>query len=387
MNTLQDLINSGDRDALNAFLAQQTISGDSQGISLNGKRNVSLSDLIRPPAIQQPANQYPQTGRNVGFSGLQGQMVNEGADQSWTPQSRPITNETIGALPEVQQYRREQQAVAQYQARQAAAERENNPLGFSQPRTQAERMQQLFLTQKYRDGEQKLKPESKLQFSETQGGFVEPPSQQFPNGRLIPVEGMKSKNAADKVPMGYQVQPDGTLKAWQGGPADIKEQAKSSAQETGRENVSQTIAALRDAYGQLKEGGGITDPSASGVSNLTAGMASSGLGQATGRMFGTQNQSKRNEILMTRPALLQHIMKATGMSAKQMDSNAELKLWLSTATDPTLDISANMNALDRIEQTYGLGGQPKPSNTASGNGYDAGKEARYQAWKAQQGAR
>ena len=131
---------------------------------------------------------------------------------------------------------------------------------------------------------------------------------------------------------------------------------KSSTQELGRENVSTVIAQLRDAYGQLQTGGGITDPNASSASNLTAGVASSGLGQATGRLFGTQNQSKRNEILMTRPALLAHIMRATGMSAKQMDSNTELKLWLSTATDPTLDISANMQALDNIEKTYGLAG-------------------------------
>jgi hypothetical protein len=45
-------------------------------------------------------------------------------------------------------------------------------------------------------------------------------------------------------------------------------------------------------------------------------------------------------------------MKATGMSAKQMDSNAELKLWLATATDPTLDVESNRKALDNIEKKY-----------------------------------
>ncbi|CAB4172485.1 hypothetical protein UFOVP1470_25 [uncultured Caudovirales phage] len=175
--------------------------------------------------------------------------------------------------------------------------------------------------------------------------------------------------AGNKPPPGYRYTPNGDLKAIPGGPADIKEMAKSSAQETGRENVSQTIAALRDQYSQLEEGGGIPDPNKSTLANITAGISSSGAGQTVGRMFGTRNQSKRNEILMTRPALLQHIMKATGMSAKQMDSNAELKLWLSTATDPTLDISANMNALDRIEKTYGIktdGQSPAPARqTAS----------------------
>jgi hypothetical protein len=175
------------------------------------------------------------------------------------------------------------------------------------------------------------------------------------------VAGLKpAKEETSKPPAGYRFTVNGDLQAIPGGPADIKEQAKSSAQETGRSNVSSTIAQLRDAYSQLNQGGGITDPNAGVVHNLVAGLGSSGAGQLTGRMLGTQNQSKRNEILMTRPSLLQHIMKATGMSAKQMDSNAELKLWLSTATDPTLDISANMNALDNIERVYGLsGGQGK----------------------------
>lgn len=252
-------------------------------------------------------------------------------------------------------------------------------------------------------------------FSEAGGGFVTPPNAQNPTGKVVVPTGftpkqnvrdfnqpfmpdgspnkayqdyqrsLKPTDLSGKPPSGYRYTKTGDLQAIPGGPADIKEQQKSSVQETGRENVSTVVAQLRDAYGQLKEGGGITDPTAGAMRNVGAGVASSGLGQATGRMFGTQNQSKRNEILMTRPALLQHIMKATGMSAKQMDSNAELKLWLATATDPTLDIAANMNALDNIEKTYGIGGRAAP-NGAHG-GYDQDKEARYQAWKAQQGAR
>jgi hypothetical protein len=56
-------------------------------------------------------------------------------------------------------------------------------------------------------------------------------------------------------------------------------------------------------------------------------------------------------------------MKATGMSAKQMDSNAELKLYLATATDPTLDVATNKRALDMILSLYG-GGNVKPADTA-----------------------
>lgn len=66
---------------------------------------------------------------------------------------------------------------------------------------------------------------------------------------------------------------------------------------------------------------------------------------------------------MTRPLLLQAIMKATGMSAKQMDSNAELKLYLATATDPQKGLEANLEALDRIESLYGGGNERFKANT------------------------
>ena len=110
------------------------------------------------------------------------------------------------------------------------------------------------------------------------------------------------KEDNSKPPAGYRFTVNGDLQAIPGGPADIKEQAKSSAQETGRSNVSSTIAQLRDAYSQINQGGGITDPNAGSVHNLIAGIGSSGAGQFTGKMLGTQNQSKRNEILMTRPS-------------------------------------------------------------------------------------
>jgi hypothetical protein len=92
-----------------------------------------------------------------------------------------------------------------------------------------------------------------------------------------------------------------------------------------------------------------------------AGLASSGLGQATGRLFGTQAQSQRNSIVQTRPLLVQAIKTATGMSAKQMDSNVELKMMLATATDPQLDIESNRRALANLARLYGTGSGAAPT--------------------------
>lgn len=148
---------------------------------------------------------------------------------------------------------------------------------------------------------------------------------------------------------------------------------QAEAVDVGRENVSKVTAELRTLYDKLDKNKGITNPDNSLKDNLFAGLRSSAAGQAAGKIIGTQDQSDRNTIVQARPLLMQAIMKATGMTSKQLDSNAELKLWLATATDPTLDVKSNKAALDRIEQMFGMGsgslGGSKPADnvpTATG---------------------
>lgn len=160
---------------------------------------------------------------------------------------------------------------------------------------------------------------------------------------------------ATKPPQGYRFTATGDLEAIPGGPADIKTQATAAQKAAGATDVASAISVLRDAYDRLEAGGGITSTKKGAIGNIFAAGSSSGAGQAIGRAIGSANQSARNDIAMTRPALLGALMKATGMSAKQMDSNAELKLWLATATDPTLDVESNRRALDAIERKYMAG--------------------------------
>ena len=181
----------------------------------------------------------------------------------------------------------------------------------------------------------------------------------------------QNSNGQNKLPMGYRYKPDGTLEPIPGGPADIKAQAMEQNKAAGAAGIDSSIAGLRDAYNRLEEGGGITSTEKSAASNIAASTASSGVGQFFGKMVGTKNQSARNDIAMSRPGLLASIMKATGMSAKQIDSNAELKLWLSTATDPTLDVQANRRALDNIEQKYLSGNSPAQT---TGGGWNIRKK-------------
>lgn len=177
-----------------------------------------------------------------------------------------------------------------------------------------------------------------------------------------------------KAPAGWRRTANGELEIEPGGPADEKARQK----ELGATDVDQAVGTLRDAYNRLEEGGGITSTKNSGLSNLPAAIASSGPGQAMGKMFGTDNQSARNDIAMTRPALLAALMKATGMSAKQMDSNAELKLWMATATDPTLDVESNRRALANIEKKY-IGARAQAPKGGEGKHVTVTNDAEYNA--------
>lgn len=194
--------------------------------------------------------------------------------------------------------------------------------------------------------------------------------------------GLKQEDKT-KAPPGYRYTAAGDLEIIPGGPADEKHKLRAS----GGNDVDALVTTLNGYYDELHEGGGITDPDAGALSNIGAGIASSGPGQAAGRLFGTQNQSTRNKIVQQRPLLLQAIKNATGMSAKQMDSNVELKLYLSAATDPQLDVAANKSALQKLAELYGSGKAAASAAPAPAPGFDADKERRYQEWKARQGAK
>ena len=166
-------------------------------------------------------------------------------------------------------------------------------------------------------------------------------------------------NKPERAPAGYRFMPDGSLEPIKGGPADVKSQQKFA----GQENVDTLITGLRDQYNILKSNEGITSIEAGVIPNLRSAASRSAVGQAFGQAVGSTNQSARNTIAQSRPLLLNAIKEATGMSAKQMDSNAELKMYLAAATDPSLDYEANMNALNQLERLFGTSsanrGQPQ----------------------------
>lgn len=134
-----------------------------------------------------------------------------------------------------------------------------------------------------------------------------------------------------------------------------KEQEKSDVKTQAKQQLSDVVGQLKTSYDTLLEGGGITSTATGGRENIGAKMGTSAVGQFVGSALGTKNQEQRQIIEQTRPLLLNLIKEATGMSASQMNSNAEMQMYLKAATDPKLSYEANVTALRNLDKTFGLG--------------------------------
>lgn len=188
-------------------------------------------------------------------------------------------------------------------------------------------------------------------------------AQRGPQGKVSvvykpPVSGASSGAGVGRAPSGYRYRQDGTLEAIPGGPADKSgvtpaAGAKDAARTQARSNVSNVLQKLAGYYADLRDAGGSVSTENDPLSNLSAAAQSTGVGKAVGRAFGTEAASARNKITNSRPLIIAELKNATGLSAAQLNSNAELKLYLDAATNPDNDIESNLEALRNIDQMFG----------------------------------
>lgn len=116
------------------------------------------------------------------------------------------------------------------------------------------------------------------------------------------------------------------------------------------ETAQASLNELRQIYGNLKNMGAMVSPAQSNDKNVVARIRASGIGQVLEGAVGTEAQTERDRINSIRPGLMQSLAKATGMTGKQLDSNADVKLFMQTVTDPTKSYEANMKAIDGLER-------------------------------------
>ncbi len=137
--------------------------------------------------------------------------------------------------------------------------------------------------------------------------------------------------------------------------ANRKAKAEAEAKNKSRADVSDMVASMAQQYEALKTGGGIRSTANGSLDNIGAAISASPVGRVLGGAVGSENQSAREKISTMQPLLIQSIKQATGMSAQQMNSNAELMFMIKAATDPSMGYEANMNALIGLDKQFGLG--------------------------------
>jgi len=177
-------------------------------------------------------------------------------------------------------------------------------------------------------------------FNEAVGGFVTRPTAANPSSTVIPLAN----------------------------PEDTK---KGKETEKGKNLVSDVATQMGNSYLTLQQTGGIKSTQKGAAANIAAASQSSMLGQLGGAALGTPEQAERDFIKSQRPLLVQAIVKATGMSATQINSNVELKNLLDAATDPSKGYETNAKSLNLINKRFGTGAEVIPVNTGGGSNIDA----------------
>lgn len=172
-----------------------------------------------------------------------------------------------------------------------------------------------------------------------------------------------------KPPPAYEFAPDGSLRFIKGGPADPDViaarkraeqapavQARATAAKQGVETVNASLTELRNAYKNLYNMGAIPSETVARTgptglaANVAAYAAASETGQSIGRALGSKAQTERDVINAARMRLNNAIMRATGMTSQQMNSNFELQAALATLGNPQSSFEANTRILDYLEK-------------------------------------
>jgi hypothetical protein len=122
--------------------------------------------------------------------------------------------------------------------------------------------------------------------------------------------------------------------------------------EAGKTQLADDLDNLRASFQALDQMRAIPSTERGALSNVTSGIAATGIGQRTGQLFGTEAQVERDVISSARMRLVNSIKNATGMSAQQLNSNVELQTMLRSISDPGQSVQAALRIIGDIEDAY-----------------------------------
>ena len=136
-------------------------------------------------------------------------------------------------------------------------------------------------------------------------------------------------------------------------------------QVVGQSNVETTLDKMMTKYKKLDELKAIPSSQRGMAENIPAYFGGTTFGQEIEKARATPAQQQRNELKALRRSLLKDIMSATGASAKELDSNFELKSMLESLSDETMDIDSVRRIIADLSSRYGKGKVTAPEETAA----------------------
>jgi len=146
--------------------------------------------------------------------------------------------------------------------------------------------------------------------------------------------------------------------------AVIKAQERADKIAEGQAGLEDIINVAKTLVKDLADMGGMTSTSKGPLSNLITSLQTGTVGQIGGRLVGTKEQAKRDELKSVRLQLLNAVKEATGMSSTQLNSNVELKTYLDSLGSEGMTKEANEAILNNIANRYLRGTKTEPSGNA-----------------------
>jgi hypothetical protein len=134
-----------------------------------------------------------------------------------------------------------------------------------------------------------------------------------------------------------------------GGTRDIEAGARERSQET-MDTVFSTMAAN---YLELDRTGNIRNPARGTRRNIEAWLKTSVPGQELGRAIGSEAQSLRDQVTALQPNIVQAILAQPGVTARSIDTPAELAFFMKSVSNPEADLFTNMVALHTLDMKFG----------------------------------
>jgi len=315
------------------------LGGQDPQLQLLSQRNAVMRgiDLTNPNSLQSAAQQLSDVGDTQGALGL--------AQQAAVLTQQQLESQLTGA-----KYQKEVFSAGQ----EAKLRDELSKLGPN-----ASQEQVLGVVTKYGSPDRVL---AALQASSDRAAQRDNVLQMARERIDANIQAAKDRNATSKEIAQMQVQGRidiANLMASMKGPsaAVIKAQERADKIAEGKESLSDTVEVAKTLVADLAKSGGMTSTSNGPLSNLITSLGTGTIGQFGGRVVGTANQAKRDELNSVRLQLFNSVKEATGMSASQLNSNVELKTWLNSLGGADMTKEANEAILNNISNKY-LKGMP-----------------------------